>query len=79
MLHPIPAAALRPVREFALRHNAKIYVGEFSAIAWAEGAENYLPMVRISKETAQLLRVESVPQMAPDVDKRVGWLNGAYA
>ena len=33
---------LRPVREFSLRHNAKIYVGEFSAIAWAEGAENYL-------------------------------------
>ncbi|MBR3084809.1 MAG: cellulase family glycosylhydrolase [Kiritimatiellae bacterium] len=33
---------LRPVREFALRHNARIYVGEFSAIAWAEGAENYL-------------------------------------
>ena len=33
---------LRPVREFALRHHAKIYVGEFSAIAWAEGAENYL-------------------------------------
>ena len=33
---------LRPVREFALRHDAKIYVGEFSAITWAEGAENYL-------------------------------------
>ena len=33
---------LRPVREFALRHHARIYVGEFSAIAWAEGAENYL-------------------------------------
>ena len=33
---------LRPVREFEKRHHAKIYVGEFSAIAWAEGAENYL-------------------------------------
>ncbi len=34
--------ALEPVREFEARHHAKIYVGEFSAIAWAEGAENYL-------------------------------------
>ena len=33
---------LRPVIEFSRRHNARIYVGEFSAIAWAEGAENYL-------------------------------------
>ncbi len=33
---------LRPVIEFSRRHGAKIYVGEFSAIAWAEGAENYL-------------------------------------
>ena len=34
--------ALEPVREFEKRHRARIYVGEFSAIAWAEGAENYL-------------------------------------
>lgn len=33
---------LEPVRAFEERHGAKIYVGEFSAIAWAEGAENYL-------------------------------------
>ena len=33
---------LRPVREFEARHGAKIYVGEFSAATWAEGAENYL-------------------------------------
>ncbi len=33
---------LEPVRAFQLRHGARIYVGEFSAIAWAEGAENYL-------------------------------------
>ena len=33
---------LRPVREFEKRHHAKIYVGEFSAIAWADGAENYI-------------------------------------
>ncbi len=33
---------LRPVREFQQRHNARIYVGEFSAIAWAPGAEKYL-------------------------------------
>ena len=33
---------LEPVREFQLRHGVRIYVGEFSAIAWAEGAENYL-------------------------------------
>ncbi len=33
---------LQPVRDFQLRHNAKIYVGEFSAIAWAPGAERYL-------------------------------------
>ena len=33
---------LRPVREFEKRHHAKIYSGEFSAIAWADGAEKYL-------------------------------------
>lgn len=33
---------LEPVRAFEKRHGAKIYVGEFSAIAWAEGAERYL-------------------------------------
>ncbi|MPM90057.1 hypothetical protein SDC9_137173 [bioreactor metagenome] len=33
---------LQPVRDFQLRHNAKIYVGEFSAIIWAPGAEKYL-------------------------------------
>ena len=30
------------VRAFQLRHNARIYVGEFSAIAWAPHPENYL-------------------------------------
>ncbi len=34
--------ALRPVREFQLRHGAKIYCGEFSAVAWAPGADRYL-------------------------------------
>ena len=33
---------LEPVRAFEARHLAKIYVGEFSAIAWAQGAENYI-------------------------------------
>ena len=33
---------LEPVVAFARRHDAKIFVGEFSAVAWAEGAENYL-------------------------------------
>lgn len=33
---------LRPVREFQLRHGAKIYVGEFSAVRWAAGREQYL-------------------------------------
>ena len=30
------------VREFQLRHKARIYVGEFSAAAWAEGADRYI-------------------------------------
>ncbi len=34
--------SLKPVRDFQLRHGARIYVGEFSAICWAPGAENYL-------------------------------------
>ena len=34
--------ALRPVREFQLRHGARIYCGEFSAVAWAPGADQYL-------------------------------------
>jgi hypothetical protein len=33
---------MAPVREFEKRHGARIYVGEFSAIAWAEGADAYL-------------------------------------
>ena len=33
---------LAPVIAFAKRHDAKIFVGEFSAIAWAEGADRYL-------------------------------------
>ena len=33
---------LVPVRAFEQRHHARIYVGEFSAAAWAPGAENYL-------------------------------------
>lgn len=35
-------ARLAPVVAFAKRHDAKIFVGEFSAVAWAEGAELYL-------------------------------------
>ena len=35
-------AGLRPVREFQLRHGAKIYCGEFSAVAWAPGGDQYL-------------------------------------
>ena len=33
---------LKPVVAFSKRHDAKICVGEFSAIAWAEGADRYL-------------------------------------
>ncbi len=33
---------LEPVLEFQRRHKCKIYVGEFSAAAYAPGAENYL-------------------------------------
>ena len=33
---------LAPVRSFEERHGAKIYVGEFSAAAWAPGADQYL-------------------------------------
>ena len=34
--------AVQPIRDFQLRHRCRIYVGEFSAAAWAPGAENYL-------------------------------------
>jgi hypothetical protein len=33
---------LAPVRAFQERHRCRIYIGEFSAIAWAEGADAYL-------------------------------------
>jgi hypothetical protein len=33
---------LEPVRAFQEKHRCRIYVGEFSAVAWAPGAENYL-------------------------------------
>lgn len=35
-------ATLQPVRDFQLRHNCKIYIGEFSAIVWAPGADQYI-------------------------------------
>ena len=34
--------ALAPVLAFREKHGARIYVGEFSAITWGEGAENYI-------------------------------------
>ena len=33
---------LAPVRDFQLRHGCRVFVGEFSAPAWAPGAENYI-------------------------------------
>ena len=33
---------LKPVRDFQLKYDARIYVGEFSAVCWAEGADRYL-------------------------------------
>lgn len=33
---------LAPVRAFQQKHQARIYVGEFSAVAWAPGAPEYL-------------------------------------
>lgn len=43
---PIDKEALRrylePVRRFQLAHNARIYIGEFSAARWAPGAATYL-------------------------------------
>jgi len=33
---------LAPVRAFQEKHKCRIYVGEFSAVSWAPGAENYL-------------------------------------
>ena len=33
---------LEPVRAFQLKHRCRIYVGEFSAIAWAPGADAYI-------------------------------------
>ena len=42
---------LQPVRDFQLRHNARIYVGEFSATTWAKGAEIYLKqLIEIMEE-----------------------------
>jgi len=35
-------ATMQPVRDFQLRHHCKIYVGEFSAIVWAPGADQYI-------------------------------------
>ena len=34
--------AVQGAREFQLRHNARIYVGEFSVAAWAPGADRYI-------------------------------------
>ncbi len=33
---------LQPVRDFQLAYNLPIYIGEFSAIRWGEGADRYL-------------------------------------
>ena len=43
--------SLAAVRQFEQRHGAKIYVGEFSAAAWAPGADQYLrDCIEIFKE-----------------------------
>ena len=34
--------ALQPVRDFQLAYNVHVYAGEFSAVRWAPGADNYL-------------------------------------
>jgi hypothetical protein len=34
--------AMQPAIDFAARYRVQLYVGEFSAIRWAPGAENYL-------------------------------------
>lgn len=34
--------SLKPVLDFQKRHDAVVYIGEFSAISWAEGADAYL-------------------------------------
>jgi len=33
---------IQPIRDFQLKHQCRIFVGEFSAASWAAGAENYL-------------------------------------
>lgn len=33
---------VQPLREFQLKYNAKIYVGEFGCVAWAKGADQWL-------------------------------------
>ena len=33
---------LEKVREFQLKHEARIFLGEFSAVAWAEGADRWM-------------------------------------
>lgn len=33
---------LKDVRDFQLRHGVRIFVGEFSAVVWAQGADRYL-------------------------------------
>lgn len=33
---------LKPVRDFQIKHGARILIGEFSAAAWAQGADAYL-------------------------------------
>ena len=32
---------VQPLREFQLKYNVKIYVGEFGCVAWAKGAEQW--------------------------------------
>lgn len=49
--HSSMRSRMRQVREFQLKHKAKIYVGEFSARACAPGAEKYLEdSIRIFEE-----------------------------
>lgn len=33
---------LQPIIDFQKKHNAKIYIGEFSCVAWAKGADQYV-------------------------------------
>ena len=64
-------ACLKPVRDFQLRHGAKIYAGEFSAVAWAPAPTNTSATASTSSRN-----MDGTGPTTPSANRACGTSNG---